>query len=292
MDSEKQLQGSSNSLTGSSRGSGRGPSQWDFIFYPWICAVVIVLITTFSAGSSIFWVIAPSALIIAVSFSLGMEKYVRTQPTPAIWFYSLCVIAGFSGFIVSLITYFHFLQPYHELGKGATYLDMLPSQSAMGATDATALVFAQGTSVDGTRTYGYTDPAHPTGEIYCVAPLSNQWTMREPGVQFFAAGMNCCGKTAGFGCSQGGSGARGALILAREETANPGFKAAVAGAAVQYGLQPGNGYLLLTMVQDPMLYRQDKWGSALRLLFIYVMVYFLIACFFGCITYNMSKRAA
>jgi hypothetical protein len=290
MNSEKQQQGSANSLRGNSRANGRGPSLLEFILYPWICAVVIIVITTCSAGNSLFWVVFPSVLIIAVSFTLGMQHYTETKPEPAVWLYALCVIAGFSGFIVSLVTYSHFLQPYHDLGLGATYLDMLPSQSAMGATDATALVFAQGTSIDNMRTFGYVDPVHPDGDIYCVAPLSNQWTMQEPGVQFFAAGTNCCGKTTGFGCSQGGSGARGALILAREETAAPGFKAAVEGAAVKYGLQPGNGWLLLTMVQDPMQYRQDKWGSALKLLFIYVIVYFLIACFFGCISHNMSNR--
>jgi len=290
MNSDKQQQqGSAKSLKGDSRANGQGPSLLQFIFYPWICAVVIILITTFSAGNSFFWVVFPSVLIITVSFALAMQHYTAAQPSPTVWLYAVCVIAGFSGFIVSLVTYFHFLQPYHDLGLGATYLDMLPSQSAMGATDATALVFAQGTSIDNMRTFGWVDPEHPDGDIYCVAPLSNQWTMQEPGVQFFAAGTNCCGKATGFGCSQGGSGARGAVILAREDNADPGFKAAVQGAAVKYGLQPGNGWLLLTMVQDPMQFREDRWGSALKLLFIFVIVFFLIACVVGFISYNMSK---
>lgn len=251
--------------------------------------MALVIISTISAGSSIFWVVVPSLVLIGASCSLGVEKYYKRDQPSAI-FFSLCIIAGFSGFVASLITYVHYLAPYHELGLGATYLDMLPSQSAMGATDATALVFAAGTSIDTTRTYGYLDARHPDGITYCVAPLSNQWTMREPGVQFFAAGMNCCGKRSDFGCGQGGSGARGALILAREETADPGFKHAVEGAAVQYGLQPGNGYLLLTMLQDPMLFRQDKLNTALKLLLIYVLVYLVIACVTGFMAHNMSKK--
>lgn len=299
-------QGSQQGLTSSFQGSGkqlasekstfgRGDTRQaavplrDFILLPWACAVVIILITTLSMGASLFWALAPSFLIIGGAISMGMEKYWRKDNQSAI-FYCLCVIAGFSGLIVSLITYVHFLQPYHELGMGATYLDMLPSQSAMGATDATALVFAQGTSVDQARTYGFVDARNPNGDIYCVAPLSNKWTIREPGVQFFAAGINCCGKRSSFGCGQGGSGARGALILAREDNADPGFKAAVEGAAVQYGLQPGNGYLLLNMLQDPMAYRQAKLHSALWVLLIYVLVYLIIGCMTGYMAWNMSKK--
>jgi len=286
--SGKQLESGHSIMRGSQQFQS-SPALRDFMLVPWACAVALVLITTLSTGSSIFWVLVPSALVITASLSLGYEKYQKREQSSAI-FWSLCCVAGFSGCVVSLIAYAHFLSPYNELGSGATYLDMLPSQSVMGATDATAIVFAEGTSIDTTRTYGYVDARHPDGNTYCVAPVSNQWSMREPGVQFFAAGMNCCGKRSDFGCGQGGSGARGALILAREETADPGFQKAVEGAAVAYGLQPGNGYLLLTMLQDPMQFRQDKLDSAMKLLLIYVLVYLVIACVTGAMAHSMSKR--
>lgn len=289
----QKLQGSANSLGSQRSGQPRvpGPSLVSFILVPWACAVLCVLIATISAGSSLFWVIAPSILVIAVSGALGLEKFQRQQNSQAV-FYGLCLVAGFSGFFVSLISYVHYLRPYHELGMGATYLDMLPSQSAMGATDATALYFAPGTSVDTARTYGFVDARNSDGNTYCVAPVSNNYTMREPSVQFFAAGMNCCGKRSAFGCGQGGSGARGALILAREDTADPGFKAAVEGAAVAYGLQPGNGYLLLYMLTDPMAFRVDKFYTALKLLLIYSLVYLLIACMTGYMAKNYDKQSA
>jgi len=289
LNESQQLQGSANSL-GSTRSGGTGPSLLSFILVPWACAVLCVLITTLSAGSSLFWVIAPSILIIGASSSLAWEKFHRQQTSTAM-FYSLCLVAGFSGFFASLIAYIHYLRPYHELGMGATYLDMLPSQSAMGATDATALFFAHGTSIDTARTYGYVDARNSGGNTYCVAPLSNNYTMREPSVQFFAAGMNCCGKRSAFGCGQGGSGARGAMILAREDNADPGFKAAVEGAAVEYGLQPGNGYLLLYMLTDPMVFRQDKLDNALKLLLIYTLVYLVIACMTGFMAKNYDNMA-
>jgi len=291
-ESQKLHQGSANSLgsqkSSQSDGPNYGPSLASFILVPWACAVVCVLITTLSAGCSLFWVMAPSIIIIGASCYLAWEAMQKQQNSKAI-FYSLCLIAGFSGFVVSLITYVHYLQPYYELGRGATYLDMMPSQSAMGATDATALYFAQGTSIDTDRTYGYVDARSSSGNTYCVAPLGNNWTIREPDVQFFAAGMNCCGMRSSFGCGQGGSGARGALILAREDNADPGFKAAVEGAAVEYSLRPGNGYLLLYMITDPMLYRQDKLYNALKLLLIYALVYLMIACMTGYMAKNYNS---
>lgn len=267
--------------------SGGGPRLQEFILIPWLCAVVICLITMISAGGSAFWVVLPALVICGVSGTLAWEKYTNGVQPMAI-FYVLVFIAGFAAFIMSLITYIHFLQPYYELGGGATYLDLLPSQSALGASDATAIVFAQGTSVDSSRTFGFVDGRNPEGTMYCVAPVSNAFTLREPGVQFFAAGVNCCGKRSGFGCGKGGTG-RGAMILAREESADPGFKKAVEGAAAEYGLQPGNGYLLLTMVEDPMAFRSDKLDSAVKLLFIYIFVYFLISCMIGFMVHNLLK---
>lgn len=265
-----------------------GPRMRDFILVPWLIAVMILLITILSRGTAAFWVMAPGLVVCGVSAIVAWGKY-RNRESPFAIFFILCSISGFAAFIVSLVTYVHFLQPYHELGLGATYLDMLPSQSALGASDASAIVFAEGTSIDTSRSYGFVDGRTTGGTIYCVAPVSNHWTLAEPGVQFFAAGINCCGKLTGFGCSQGGTGARGATILASEETADPGFRKAIEGAAVAHQIQPGTGYLLLNMVKDPMEMRTDRFDSAVRLLLIYAFVYLWISCMVGYMAHNMSK---
>lgn len=281
--------------------SNEGPGMLEFILIPWLCSVLIVAIAILSFGCSWAWVFLPALLVCGVSGQLAYQKYRQSLPDNAgllstssganqslAIFYLLCLVSGFAAFIVTLIAFVHFLQPYHELSGGATYLDVLPSQSAMAASDATAIVFAKGTSVDQSRTFGYLDGRHSDGTMYCVAPVSNQWTKMEHGVQFFAAGTNCCGKRSGFGCGSGTG--RGALVLAREDNADQGFKDAVEGAAAAYGLRPGNGYLLLTMVADPMAYRQDKLDNAVKLLLIFVFVYFLISCMVGYMAHNAAKR--
>jgi len=262
----------------------------EFILVPWLLAVVILLITVISAGASLFWIIVPSLLICGACASLAWENHKKPHNMARAIFYILCGLGGFAAFIVSLVVYVHFLDPYHTLGMGATYLDMLPSQSAQGASDATAIVFADKTSIDTSRTFGYVDARNPGSTVYCVAPVSNPWTEREPVVQFFAAGIDCCNKRSAFGCGQGGTGTRGALMIAREETAAAGYKAAVEGAAAAYGLQPANGYLLLNMVQDPMAFRSAKLDSAIKLLLIYIFVYLVISCMVGYMVHNAAKK--
>jgi hypothetical protein len=262
-----------------------GPPLWQFILIPWLCAVVIAVITAISAGASWFWVVIPALIVCGASVRLAWENY-KKMMQPMVIFYVLCCLAGFSAFIVSLITFIHFLQPYHELGEGATYLNMLPSQSALGASDATAIVFAPDTSIDTSRTYGFVDARHSDGTMYCVAPVANPWTAAEPGVQFFAAGTNCCDKRSNFGCSQGGHGARGAMVIATEFTADPGYISAVEGAAVAYHLKPGNGWLLLKIMEDPVQVRADKLDSGVKLLLIYCFVYLIISCMIGFMAYK------
>lgn len=260
----------------------------DYILYPWLCAVVIMTITILSAGSSSLWVLVPALLICGVTGFEAWKGFKQNDQKEGI-FWTLLLLAGFAAFVVSIITYIHFLRPYNMLGGGASYFNVLPSQSAMGAADATAIVFAPGTRADISRTYGYIDARNPTGTMYCVAPLSNQYTIKEPGVQFFAAGINCCGKKSGFGCGEGGSGARGALVMAREENAEPGFRKAVEGATVAYNLMPSTGYLLLEMVPDPIQYRNDKWDSAVKFMLIFALVYLIIASMTGYLGYKQAN---
>lgn len=264
------------------------PSLVVYVFVPWAIAVSLVLLTILSLGASAYWTFMPALLVALIAGFMAIEKH-RHNEQPEAVLLALCVIAAFSGCIVSLVAYDHFLQPYNELGGGATYLDLLPSQSAMAAADATAIVFAAGTSVDQSRTYGYVDGRNPDGFTYCVAPVANKWTAAEPGVQFFAAGVNCCGKTKDFGCGEGGLGARGATILSTERNALPGYKKAVEGAAVAYNLQPANGYLLLHMMADPMAYRSSKLSSAVKLFFMYALVYVIVAGLTGGMAWQQGK---
>lgn len=281
--------------------SDSGPGLAEYILIPWLCAVIILTITIVAKGSSWLWVILPSLLLCGACGTLSLTKYkqslidarnlhpddraVSGQQSMAI-FYLLCLMAGFSAFVVSIIANAYFLNSYHKLSGGATYFDMLPSQSGMSASDATAIVFAHGTSVDQSRTYGYIDGRRRGGTMYCVAPVADSWTRAEAGVQFFAAGTNCCGRRTGFGCGEG----LGALVLAREEDADSGFRAAVDGAAAAYGLQPGRGYLLLRMVADPLAYRNDKMDNAVKLLLIYGLVYLMISCVCGYMAHNSANK--
>lgn len=220
-----------------------------------------------------------------------MEAHVHetSSPWPQINLLLLMFVASFVAGIVTLVTYLHFYMPYDQLGGGATYLNMLPSQPGLGASDATAIMFARGTYTDTKRSYGFTD-AQGDGSTYCVAPLVNKWTALEPVVQFFAAGMDCCAAKGGsFGCGEGG---RGATMIATQENAAPGYRSAVQAAAAKHGLSPGTGYVLLNMVEDPMESRASLLSNAEKLTLIFLLVYFLLSVMMGYMAYNSSKGSS
>jgi hypothetical protein len=237
-------------------------------------------------------VILPAVALCVGAAILANNRYTRelAQPNsqwPQINLLLLVVVASLLAGIVVGIAYWCFYLSYDELGRGATYLNMLATQPGAAASDATAIMFADGTEVDKKRSYGFAD-AKNTGSIYCVAPVSNKYSDLEPVIQFWAAGVDCCdAKGNDFTCGDGS--ATGAIPIAREDNADEGYRGAVAGAAKKHGLSPATGYLLLHMVQDPMQTRQNNLSNAPNILVMFVVAYFLISVVVGYLAFTSSK---
>mmetsp|Transcript_72345 Transcript_72345/g.125432 ORF Transcript_72345/g.125432 Transcript_72345/m.125432 type:complete len:349 (+) Transcript_72345:137-1183(+) len=265
---------------------GAGPKLYEFILLPWACAVVILLLILLSEGCSKTMVFLPSMIIMGVCIAYGYKRY-KQRRLPEVGVAGLCAISCLAAFIIGMIIYVHFLKKYCGMKGGASYFNVLPSESPMAHADMTSMVFATGTSADSSRTYGYVDGNSATGTIYCVAPMSNEYTAQEAGVSYFAAGTNCCNARSNFQCGEAGSNARGALMLAQEDDAPEGFKKAVEGAQYAYNLLPMNGYLLVRVVRDPVAVFNGYWKNSVKLVLVYLGVYLLISCMIG----YMAHRA-
>merc|ERR1719316_1253555 len=77
-----------------------------------------------------------------------------------------CVVATIAGFH----GYFVFVQPTRMLENKATYNDVVPTEPAAGHLDAAIINFAEGTSVDDTKTVGL-KVVEGGYHTYCVAPI-------------------------------------------------------------------------------------------------------------------------
>jgi hypothetical protein len=273
------------------------PTLAQYILLPWLTTVFITLWALLTHTCGLFILLLPAILICLITGGICLGKYkqevkssVAHQPMnpynsswPEIYLLLLIIVASLVAGVVCVIIFCHFFSSFNSLGGGATYLNMLPSQSGMAHSDATSISFAPTTFVDTKRSHGFTD-AMDSGEVYCVAPLANKWTELEPVIQFFAAGIGCCSDSGSFAC--GGGEATGATVIATEENAAAGYRSAVQAAAAAHHLEPATGYLLLNMVSDPMGARQDSWSGALKLTLIFIVVYFLISMPIGYMAYK------
>lgn len=71
--------------------------------------------------------------------------------------------------------------------------NVLPSEPAGAYSNAGQLVFADEARVDASKSVGFKD-----GETYCVAPIASDAPLDT--VQFWAAGVDCCGARGSFAC--------------------------------------------------------------------------------------------
>lgn len=152
----------------------------------------------------------------------------------------LCATAIIAALIVSTYAHSSWLYQYWQLGHGASYFNVIPSELAAGRSDASSIVFTNASRVDTAHTYGFVDANSATGDLYCVAPIATGDAVTDMRVQYWAAGIDCCFPRSNFHCGEAANvEAHGALVFSRKERNRPQWDLAIAGAQKAYGLQVG-----------------------------------------------------
>ncbi|CAJ1397012.1 unnamed protein product [Effrenium voratum] len=102
-----------------------------------------------------------------------------------------------------------------------------------------------------------------------VAPVTNAaGSLKRPGpcIEYWAAGINCCGQNKPFTCREAQDpNAHGGLLLSPTKQGGPAkkfFQNAMKGARDKYGLIAGNDYLLLDWVAKPIAFRPELAAGA------------------------------
>jgi len=107
----------------------------------------------------------------------------------------ICIMSFVLGSVVGLFLYDSyqiFPQFYNRAGQ---YTNVVPSQSSASVADAGKLVFSNEAYVDTTQSIGF---IRETGDVYCVAPIRDGSGIER--MQFWAAGIGCCGAQGSFTC--------------------------------------------------------------------------------------------
>eukprot|EP00928_Gymnodinium_smaydae_P061974 TRINITY_DN45924_c0_g1_i1.p1 TRINITY_DN45924_c0_g1~~TRINITY_DN45924_c0_g1_i1.p1 ORF type:complete len:621 (+),score=86.35 TRINITY_DN45924_c0_g1_i1:106-1968(+) len=108
--------------------------------------------------------------------------------------------------------YYAYAMPLRFLREGRSYKNVYAQEPTESYEDAAAMYFAGDVKVDESQAIGMTS-LDGGAHIYCVAPvLDSQSNGR---VSFWAAGIDCCGRSGSFTCGDAGdAGATGGFVIA------------------------------------------------------------------------------
>mmetsp|Transcript_72157 Transcript_72157/g.167220 ORF Transcript_72157/g.167220 Transcript_72157/m.167220 type:complete len:318 (-) Transcript_72157:97-1050(-) len=254
---------------------------WELVLVPWAFLVVILfcyLLGGAHGKPAVLWVIP----IVLIGLSVLFIRYHYKHGNNAeVVLGVLCITAVVIGLVVSIYSTLRSLREYHRLSQGASYFNVLPSEAAVGKSDATTLQFTNSTQVDPSRALGFVDARAAITTTYCVAPASNGDEGNR--IQYWAAGMNCCERRGNFQCGAAADPlAHGALVLPETTQRMDGFKSAVTAAEAAYGLTSGDNYLLVEWHANPVAYRENLFHSTATLFLIFGTAYLVICAMIGC----------
>ncbi|CAE7369623.1 unnamed protein product [Symbiodinium sp. KB8] len=256
----------------------------ELVFLPWFLLVLVLscyLIAGANGQHGVLWLMP--LVLIALSAAYIRYNY-RQGNTDEVVLGSLSLTGVIIAAVVGLFCNINMLQELHRVNQGASYFNVLASESATSKLDATSLVFTNTTRLSTAEYFGFTDASTPAATIYCVAPVKTADSDFKR-IQFWAAGLNCCGGQEPFKCGDAQNPqAHGGLLLPERDQGGSNrkfFEKAIQGAVDKYGLEAGNNYLLLNWMQDPIQYRDNLWKSSWKLFAVFGGVYLIISIMVG-----------
>lgn len=252
----------------------------ELVLVPWVLLVLVLVCYLFAGVNGqifILWLI-PLVLLSLIAAFIRYNYQQGNSDEVVLGFMTLAavVISTAIGVFCNLAM----LEELHRLNQGASYFNVLPGQEVASVADGTSFVFHNSTSVNRAHFFGYIDAGSPNRPIYCVAPVTNG-EQNFKRIQYWAAGINCCGKKKPFTCGAAEKrSAHGALLLNPDlqgSTHQDFFAKAITGAQDKYGLVAGNSHLLLEWKEDPMKYTSELWYHSWFTMVVFAVVYLAIS---------------
>mmetsp|Transcript_56293 Transcript_56293/g.163250 ORF Transcript_56293/g.163250 Transcript_56293/m.163250 type:complete len:387 (-) Transcript_56293:223-1383(-) len=204
-----------------------------------------------SAFLIILGVLAVAAFVGKATHSImAGAKSGKKEPT---WYFFLavtCLVAWLVGFIAGKCNFASRMDPYYKMAIMGTATGIDPADiPATKYMDVSRAVFQEGTHIAEDLSLGYKD-----SDVYCVAPIVSNSTMKPATYDFWAVGINCCSPIppARFWCGTTETDdplAHGGVRW-MERSTQPYFKLAIEQAEAEYGYKSGKP-LFFTWTKDP-----------------------------------------
>ncbi|CAK0788249.1 unnamed protein product, partial [Prorocentrum cordatum] len=208
---------------------------WELILVPWTC-LLLILVCYLLAGShgqvAAMWLVPTVMIGLSVAF---INWHYKLGNNAEVVLGLLCITAVLIGLVVGVYAAVKTLSEYRRLSMGASYFNVLASEPAAGRVDGATFMFVNGTAVDQSRAFGYTDIYSSSATMYCVAPVVSQDGGKLSTISFWVAGTDCCEARGNFYCGEATiAGASGALMQPQAMQNSEGFRHAITGANSAY----------------------------------------------------------
>jgi len=174
------------------------------------------------------------------------------------------LVAVVTGAWVGLFSYECCISEYWMAQEMEARENVLPSEPAGAYSNAGEIVFADEARVDPSRAVGYKDTS-----VYCVAPIASDAPLET--VQFWAAGMDCCGARGSFVCDDAWNPkARSGVVIRRakdntimRDEVHDQYMKAVKLAEVTYSIASAKEPIFVRWVADPNQVELNIWRAGM-----------------------------
>jgi len=169
--------------------------KWDFLVL-WLLPFTAFFVTTLvwayefmtHAVFCIFWTVI--GILACIQLLLSRRGGQWMLPIPPLTMFALCVGSLLGLYLYDQYTIFPAF--YKNTRK---YTNVVPGQATAAVADAGKITFSQGSFVDTSQSAGLIEES---GVTYCVAPVRDGTGIAR--IQFWAAGIGCCGSMGEFYC--------------------------------------------------------------------------------------------
>jgi len=263
------------------------------IALPTVAFIIIVSLFSFAFHHySVLVVCIVAGWYVLAAFFAWLHSRGRMGGRWYLYLATLCFCACFWGTVAGIHNYRKYMFQYWSYEERRVYTNVLPTEMAAALADAGKIVFSNSARIDTTRAVGF-----KSGSTYCVAPILDD--AQFDGVEFWAAGIDCCPMRGDFGCDDAWNpAAKGGLAVIEPNSFLPGptnhemYLKAVKLASGAFGLKTAAEPLLVRWIADPQAAQDEAWRSGIGFIIAAVFIYMFLSLVVGVVTHMMSRRAA
>lgn len=265
------------------------PQFWGVCITVWAVFVFILCLFTYGFMKMPMTCIGLAFMFVVMAAVALIWQYTAAEGITTITIIPISIgvvvvvcIATFLG-LYNHDTYAVFPQYYDNSRK---YSNVVASEPSAAISDAGKIMFNPQTRVDQSKSAGLISEY---GTVYCVAPVFDK--SNQPRIEYWAAGINCCGQSGSFSCDQADNPKAGGGVVVFDNNGwfSPSrfqyYQKARAKAEATFSLQSVGHPLYIRWVEnDDLDYLHNYYATRA----LWLVIICSIVAFISCVIYSAT----